>query len=131
MHISKEGDPYLHAAGARGAAHSGTVRCGLRSAALGPETGRAWGEERKETSDRGDGAQAGGAAASPVGERRSIRTVAQPQPNDRGGSRLKHKDKQKSKPIQEEENQKPKPSSGDCVNRLARVHSPMSRTTGR
>ncbi len=30
MHISKEGDPYLqHPAGARGAAHSGAVWCGL------------------------------------------------------------------------------------------------------
>jgi hypothetical protein len=54
-----------------------------------------------------------------VGERRSVRTVAQQQPNDRSRSCVK------TKSSQEEERQKPKPSSGDCVNRLAQV--PLSR----
>jgi hypothetical protein len=35
--------------------------------------------------------KAGGAAASPVGERRSVRTFAQQQPNDRGRSRVDKK----------------------------------------
>ena len=94
--------------GARSAAHSGTVRCRLRSQALGPETGRAWWKKREEASHRGDREKAGGVAASPVGERRSIRTVAQQQPNDSGGSRVKQKGKTKSKSFQEEKRQKPK-----------------------
>jgi transposase len=122
MHISKEGDPYLRTLLVQGAQHiSGTVRDGLRSAALGPEAGRAGRKEWQETSDRGDGEKAGGTAASLVGEWRSIRTVAQPQPNDSGRSRVKQKGKTKIQTFQEEERQKPKPSSGDCVNRLARV----------
>jgi hypothetical protein len=43
-----------------------------------------------------------------VGERTSVRTVAQQQPNDRGGSRIKQKGKTKSKPFQEEKKQEPK-----------------------
>jgi hypothetical protein len=61
---------------------------------LGTEAGRAWWEKRQETSDRGDRKKAGSAAASSVGERRSVRTAPQQQPNDRGGSRIKQKAKQ-------------------------------------
>jgi hypothetical protein len=57
--------------------------------------------------------------------RRSVRTVAQQQPNDSADSRVK------TKPFQEEKRQKPKPSSGDCVNGLAQVPLLKSRTTGR
>ncbi len=61
------------------------VDCDLT--ALGPEaevrTGR---KKREEASHRGD-LKAGGVVASPVGERRSIRTAAQQQPeSDAGGS---------------------------------------------
>ena len=105
LHISKEGDPYLRV-GARSAAHSGTVRCRLRSQALGTEAGRAWWEERKETSDRGDRQKAGSVAASSVGERRSVRTVAQQQPNDRGGSRVKQNSKARIKTVPGREKKK-------------------------
>jgi hypothetical protein len=37
-----------------------------------------------------------------VGERRGVRTTAQQQPNHSGDSRVEQKDKQKSKPFQEE-----------------------------
>jgi hypothetical protein len=43
-----------------------------------------------------------------MGERRSVRTIAQQQPNDSGGSRVERRTKQKSKPFQEEKRQKPK-----------------------
>jgi len=75
-----------NAAGAGGAAHSGTVRCGLWSQMLGSETSRAWQEKREEASHRGHGEKAGGVAASPVGERRSVRAVAQQPRNDSCGS---------------------------------------------
>ena len=48
----------------------------LRSAALGAEAGRTWWKEREKASDRCDGAKASGVAASPVGERRSLRAIA-------------------------------------------------------
>jgi hypothetical protein len=74
----------------------------VRSPALGPETGRTWREEQQEASHRGDREKAGGVVASPVGERRSVRTVAQQQPNDRSRSRVK------TKSFQEEKRQEPK-----------------------
>ncbi len=77
--------------GAGSAAHSGTVRCGLRSQALGPEAGGAWRKERQEASHRGHGKKTGGVAASSVGERRSVRSVTQQQPKDSSGSRVKIK----------------------------------------
>ena len=87
------------AAGARGAAHSGTVWRGQRSAALGAEAGPAWWQEREETSHRGHGAKVSGVAASPVGEWRSLRTVAQQQPESDtgGGIKPKHSSKGKAK----------------------------------
>ena len=66
-----------NAAGARSAPHSGTVWSRQRSATLGFEAGRAWRQEREETSHHRHGAKAGRVAASPVGERRGVRTVAQ------------------------------------------------------
>jgi len=80
----------------------------LRPATLGTEAGRTRRQEREEASDRCDGEKAGGATASPVGERRSVRTIAQQQPNDRGGSRIKQNGKTKSKSFQGEKNQKAK-----------------------
>jgi hypothetical protein len=84
MHISKEGDPYLRTPLVLGrstfwARSAWTAIC---------ETGRAWWEER-ETSYRGYGEKAGGVAASSVGERSSVRTVAQQQQNDSARSRAK------------------------------------------
>jgi hypothetical protein len=46
-------------------------------------------------------------------------------PNNSSRSRVK------TKPFQKEKRQKPKPSSGDCVNRLAQVPLSKSRTAGR
>ena len=110
MHISKEGDPYLRTLLVQGAQHIlGPFGHRLRSQALGPEAGRTWREEREEASHRGDREKAGGVAASPVGERRSVRTVAQQQPNDSGGSRVKQSKRQnKVKIVPGREKQKPK-----------------------
>ena len=91
------------------------------------KAGRAWREKRQEAGHRGHGKKAGGAAASLVGERRGIRAVAQLQPNDRGRSRVKQTAKPESKSFQEEKRKKPKPSSGDCVSRLAHVSSLKKR----
>jgi transposase len=87
MHISKEGDPYLRTfAGAGCAPHSGTVWSRQRPAALGPETGRAWREEREETGHHRHRAKVGRVAASFVGKRRNIRTIAEQQTDDNAGS---------------------------------------------
>jgi hypothetical protein len=51
-------------------------------------------------------AKAGGAAASPLGERRSIPTIAQRQPNDRGGSRVKQNSKARIKTVPRREKTK-------------------------
>jgi hypothetical protein len=66
-----------------------------------------------------------------VGERRSVRTAAQQQPSDRGGSRIKQKSKTKSKAFQEEKNQEAQ-SRVPVTALIAwpRFHS-KSRTTGR
>jgi transposase len=80
-----------NAAGTGSATHSGTVRGGLRSQALGAEVGRARRQKREEASHRGHCEKAGGVAASPVGEWRSVRTDAQQQPNDSSRSRVKTK----------------------------------------
>src|SRR6202171_1635480 len=66
-----------NAAGAGSATHLGTIRHRLRSATLGAEAGRTRREEREGASDRRHRKKARGAAASPVGERRSVRTIAQ------------------------------------------------------
>src|SRR5208282_1585053 len=83
--------------GARSAAHSGSVRSGLRSQALGSEVGRARREKREEASHRGHGQKAGGVAASPVGKRRSVRAIAQQPPNHSCGSCVKTKSFQEEK----------------------------------
>jgi hypothetical protein len=114
MHISKEGDPYLRTLLVQGA-HSGTVRRRLRSAALGPEAGRARREKRQEASHHCHREKACGVAASLVGERRSIRTAAQPPAERDAGGSIKPKHSKKGK------GKSPKPSSGDCVYRLAQL----------
>ncbi|HKU24987.1 MAG TPA: hypothetical protein VJQ54_05910, partial [Candidatus Sulfotelmatobacter sp.] len=68
-------------------------------------------------------------AASPVGDGRSVRTIAQQQANYHGSGCVKPTAKAKS--FQEEKRQKPKPSSGDCVNGLARVPLSESGAKGR
>ena len=86
---------------ARSAAHPGAVRRGLRSPALGTEAGGAWWEKRQEAGPRGDRPKTGSVAASPVGERRSVRAIAQQPPNGSGGSRIKQKTKPTSKSFPE------------------------------
>jgi hypothetical protein len=91
MHISKEGDPYLRTLLVQGAQHilgpfgadSDLRRWGL--------AGRAWWQEREETSHHCSGAKVSGVAASPVGEWRSLRTVAQQQPESDAGGCIKPK----------------------------------------
>lgn len=61
------------------------------------KTGRAWRKKRKETSHCGYGKKAGGVAASPLGQRRSVPTIAQQQPNDSCGSRVNQDRKTKVK----------------------------------
>jgi hypothetical protein len=73
---------------------------------VGTETGGAWWKKRKEASHCGHGKKAGGVAASPVGERRSVPTVAQQEPNHSGRSRVKQEGKNNPKPFQEEKRQK-------------------------
>jgi hypothetical protein len=64
---------------------------------LGSETSRTWRKERQEASHRGHREKAGGAVASPVGERGGIPTVVQRHPNHRGRSRIKTNGKTKIK----------------------------------
>ena len=126
MHISKQGDPYLRTLLVQGAQHilgPFGVDCDLRRWGLKlAERGGRTGKKRAIVATR---EKAGGAAASLVGERRSVRTVAQPLRNDTSHSRIKNQT------VPGRERQKPKPSSGDCVNRLAQVPLCKSRTTGR
>ena len=89
MHISKEGDPYLRTLLVQGAQHILGPLGWTVSAALGPEAGRAWREKRKEASYRGDRKKAGRVTASPVGERRSVRTAAQQSRNDSSSGRVR------------------------------------------
>jgi transposase len=96
------------AAGTGSTTHSGTVRHRLRSQTLGTEAGRARWKKRKEASDRGHGQKAGSVAASPVGERRSVRTIAQQQSNYDCSGCIKQTAKTNSKSFQEEKRQKPK-----------------------
>src|SRR6202166_3391315 len=100
-------------AGAGSAPHSGAVWSRQRSAPLGFEAGRARRQEREETSHYCSGAKAGRLAASPVGERRGLRTIAQEQANSDAGGCIN------PKTVCERKSQSLKPSSGDCVKRLA------------
>jgi len=68
---------FADAAGAGSAAYLGTIRSRLRSQALGPEISGMGRKKREEASYRCDCEKAGGAAASPLGERRNVRTVTQ------------------------------------------------------
>jgi hypothetical protein len=74
-----------------------TFRCRLRSTALGIEAGRARWQEHQEASHYRDGTKAGDATAPLMGERRSLRTAAQQQPNDSSGSCVKQKESQNQK----------------------------------
>ena len=118
MHISKEGDPYLRTLLVQGAQHilgpfgsdCDLRRWGLKLAERGGKSG-------KKRAIIATAQKAGGVAASPVGEWRSVRTVAQQQPMSDAGGRIKPKS------FFERKNQSLKPSSGDCVNRLAQLSS--------
>ena len=127
MHISKEGDPYLRTLLVQGAQHilgPFGVDCDLRR----------WGLKLAERGGRNGKKRAIVATARKLavllhhlwvsGE------VYEPLHN---GSRttVAAASRVKTKPFQEEKRQKPKPSSGDCVNRLAQVPLSKSRTTGR
>src|ERR1700681_2067867 len=105
------------AVGAGSAPHLGAVWSGQQSAPLGFEAGRARRKEREETSHYCSGAKAGRLAASPVGERRGLRTVAQEQADSDAGGCIK------PKTLCERNSQSLMPSSGDCVNRLAQLSS--------
>ena len=95
-------------AGARSATHSRTVRGGLRSQALGPETGGAWWKERQEASHRGHCEKAGGIAASSVGEREVYEPWHNSSRTTVGGSGVKTKRQDKVKIVPGRENQMPK-----------------------
>jgi transposase len=69
-----------------GRRNSGQSEPQMRSAALGPEAGRAGRKERQEASHHRHSQKAGSVTASPVGERRSVRTVVQ-QPAQAAGDR--------------------------------------------
>ncbi len=98
LHISKEGDPYLRTLLVQGAQHIlGPFGIDCDLATLGIETGGAWRKERKEASDCGHGKKAGSAAASSVGERRSVRALAQQQPNNSCSRCVKTKTQNKIK----------------------------------
>ncbi len=89
LHISKEGDPYLRTLLVQAAQHilgPFGVDCDLRR--WGLKLAERGGRNGKKRAIVATAKKAGGAVASPVGERRSVRTVAQPQPNDHGGGRV-------------------------------------------
>ena len=133
MHISKEGDPYLRTLLVQGAQHilgPFGVDCDLRR----------W------------GAEAGGLGGGRNGKKRAIIATArklavllhhlwvsgevyEPLHNSQHpamlAARIKTKGKTKSKPFQEGKRQKPKPSSGEGVYRLAQVRFVEDRSTGR
>jgi Transposase IS116/IS110/IS902 family len=98
MHISKEGDPYLRTLLVQGAHHilgpfgvdSDLRRWGLKLAERGGRNGK------KRAVDC-HGEKVSGLAASLVGKRRSLRTVAQQQPERGAGRRIKSKHSSKGK----------------------------------
>ena len=106
-----------HRFGTQGATVGGyrAVRCGLRSALLGSEAGRAGRKEWKETSDRCDRAQAGDHLWGAEKCTNRCTTTSEwrwrPQPK-------KHSSKETTKLNM--------PSSGGCVNRLAQLRSMFS-----
>ena len=69
-----------------------SVRSGQRSPPLGTEAGRAWRKEREETSHHCNRTKISCLVASTLGERRSLRTVAQQPGYDRGCSVAKTED---------------------------------------
>jgi hypothetical protein len=92
MHISKEGDPYLRTLLVQGAQHilgPFGVDCDLRR--WGLKLAGAWRKEREETRHRCHGPKVSRVAASSVGERRGLRTVAQQQSAGCKGSSISKK----------------------------------------
>ena len=85
MHISKEGDPHLRTLLVQGAQHilgpfgvdRDLRRWGLKLAERGGRNG-------KKRAIVATAKKAGRVVASPVGERRSVRTATQQQPNHSG-----------------------------------------------
>ena len=121
MHISKEGDPYLRTLLVQGAQHI--------LGPFGPDCDlRRWGlklagarrKERKETSHHCHGAKAGRVAASPLGERRSLRTAAQQQAES--ACRRRHKTKRRSAKGKTKAQSR---VSVTAFNRLAHFHQRM------
>jgi hypothetical protein len=130
MHISKEGDPYLRTLLVQGAQPillPFGVDCDLRR----------WGLKLAERGGRNGKKRAIVATARKLAVLLHLLWVSgevyeplHKRSRTTGGSRVKQKDKPKSKPFQEEERQEPKPSSVDRVNRLARVYSPRAESQG-
>ena len=94
MHISKEGDPYLRTLLVQGAQHilgPFGIDCDLRRWGLKlAERGGRSGKKRAMVAT----ARKRGVAAPPVGERGSVRTATQQQPNDSCCRRVNKKAKQ-------------------------------------
>src|SRR5262249_37917438 len=121
MRISKEGDPYLRTLLVQGAQHilgpfgvdCDLRRWGLKLAERGGKNGkkRAIVATARKLAVLLHHLWVSGEVYEPL-HNSGRATVAQPR---------KGKTNTKSKPFQEEKRQKPKPSSGDCVNRLAQV----------
>src|SRR5205807_6992047 len=87
----------------------------VRTAALGPEAGRAGRKKRQEAGHHCHGKKAGGVAASLMGERRSLRTIAPQRWCGDAGRRLRSPFETKwlVEPCNRKQ-QSPKPSSRDC-----------------
>ena len=125
MHISKEGDPYLRTLLVQGAQHilgpfgidCDLRRWGLKLAERGGKNGkkRAIVATARKLAVLLHHLWVSGEVYEPL--HNSSRTTVRPRPR-------------KNKTVPGRERQKPKPSSGDCVNRLARVPLCKSRTTG-
>src|SRR5262249_56410618 len=71
-------------------------RSRLRPAKMGTEASRAWRKECEKTNDHCDGPQAGRVASSPLDQRRSLPTVAQPPACHRGGCIAETEDQNES-----------------------------------
>src|SRR5436190_10329798 len=134
MHISKEGDPYLRTLLVQGAQHI--------LGPFGPDCDlRRWGlklaeqrrTKRQEASHRCDCEKAGSVAASPVGEWRSVRAIAQQLSSCSYSSRIKTKPfprKRKDK-RQKTKDKSPSRVPVTASNAWPRFHSSKNGTAGR
>src|SRR5262249_8847326 len=131
MHISKQGDPYLRTLLVQGAQHilgPFGVDCDLRR----------WGLKLAERGGRSGKKRAIIATARKLAVLLHHLCVSgevyEPLHNSRRTTVAAAAEEQtqtaKSKPFHKEERQKPKPNSGDCVNRLAQLQS-SDRSAGR